>query len=201
MPWRTPSRSGYRNNNCRSPDVATGALFFFAVLQDFKKWRDPDSNRAITMIFRHILRPLGRRQILIGKWDYVQGVPLDTSWFCPYCCATVDTAFILRPAARAPHTPPQRARSQYSSTSSEPWSRRLGDPLPHQRVLYRFAFAGHCCLCIAGGRTRTPSLDVLTWRGSGLHPLDPLGPPLRRLERLRKMPPVAPHLPVAQLED
>jgi hypothetical protein len=30
----------------------------------------------------------------IGKRIYVQGVPLDTSWFCPYCCATVDTAYV-----------------------------------------------------------------------------------------------------------
>jgi hypothetical protein len=27
----------------------------------------------------------------IGKRIYVQRVPLDTSWFCPYCCATVET--------------------------------------------------------------------------------------------------------------
>ena len=30
----------------------------------------------------------------IGKRIYVHGVPLDTTWFCPYCCATVDTAFV-----------------------------------------------------------------------------------------------------------
>jgi len=30
----------------------------------------------------------------IGKRIYVHGVPLDTSWFCPYCCTTVDTAFV-----------------------------------------------------------------------------------------------------------
>ncbi len=27
----------------------------------------------------------------IGKRIYVHGVPLNTTWFCPYCCATVDT--------------------------------------------------------------------------------------------------------------
>ncbi len=42
------------------------------------------------MIFRHIPRPLGMRQIRKGKRICVHGVPLDTSWFCPYCCATVD---------------------------------------------------------------------------------------------------------------
>jgi hypothetical protein len=33
------------------------------------------------------------------------------------------------------------------------------------------------------------------------HPLDPLRPPLRRLERLSEVPTVSPHLPVAQLTD
>src|SRR5215211_773383 len=37
---------------------------------------------------------LGMRHILIGKRIYVHGVPLHTSWFCPYCCATVDTASV-----------------------------------------------------------------------------------------------------------
>jgi hypothetical protein len=30
----------------------------------------------------------------VGKRIYVHGVPLDTSWFCPYCCATVDTPLL-----------------------------------------------------------------------------------------------------------
>jgi hypothetical protein len=30
----------------------------------------------------------------ISKRIYVQGVPLGTTQFCPYCCATVDTAFV-----------------------------------------------------------------------------------------------------------
>jgi hypothetical protein len=30
----------------------------------------------------------------MGKRICVHGVPLDTTWFCPYCCATVDTAFV-----------------------------------------------------------------------------------------------------------
>ena len=46
------------------------------------------------MIFSHIPRPLGMRKTRIGKRIYVQVVPLDTSRFCPYCCATVDTACV-----------------------------------------------------------------------------------------------------------
>jgi hypothetical protein len=46
------------------------------------------------MIFSHIPRPIGTRKTRIGKGIYVHRVPLDTSWFCPYCCATVDTAFL-----------------------------------------------------------------------------------------------------------
>ena len=42
------------------------------------------------MIFRHMRKPLDMRKTRMGKRIYVQGVPLDTSWFCPYCCATVD---------------------------------------------------------------------------------------------------------------
>jgi hypothetical protein len=34
----------------------------------------------------------------IGKQIYVHCVPLDTIWFCPYCCATVDTASVTRRA-------------------------------------------------------------------------------------------------------
>ena len=45
------------------------------------------------MIFSHIQKPLGMRKTRIPKRIYVQGVPLRTGWFCPYCCVTVDTAF------------------------------------------------------------------------------------------------------------
>jgi hypothetical protein len=45
-----------------------------------------------TMIFSHMQEPLGMRKTRVGKRIYVQGVPSGTSWFCPYCCATVDTA-------------------------------------------------------------------------------------------------------------
>ena len=30
----------------------------------------------------------------IGKRIHVHGVPSDTIWFCPYCCATVDMTFL-----------------------------------------------------------------------------------------------------------
>jgi hypothetical protein len=45
------------------------------------------------MIFSHMQKPLGMRKTRICKRISVQGVPLDTSWFCPYCCATVDIYF------------------------------------------------------------------------------------------------------------
>ena len=35
------------------------------------------------------------RKTRVGKRIYVHGVPLCTSSFCPYCCATVDTASSL----------------------------------------------------------------------------------------------------------
>ncbi len=53
-----------------------------------------------TMIFSHIPRPLGMRKTRIGKRISVHGVPLDTSWFCSYGCATVDTAFVTRALAQ-----------------------------------------------------------------------------------------------------
>src|SRR5215210_6658084 len=46
------------------------------------------------MIFSHFRKPTGMRKTRLGKRISVHRVPLDTSWFCPYCCATVDTAFV-----------------------------------------------------------------------------------------------------------
>ncbi len=60
-----------------------------------------------TMIFSHMQKPLGMRQIRIGKRIYVHGVPLDTTWFCPYCCATVDTSF--RYSNRSANADPPRS--------------------------------------------------------------------------------------------
>src|SRR3712207_1930407 len=47
-----------------------------------------------TMIFSHMQKPLDMRIHRIGKRICVHGVPLCTSWFCPYCCATVDTSSV-----------------------------------------------------------------------------------------------------------
>ncbi len=50
-----------------------------------------------TMIFSHFSGPIGMRETRTGKRICVHRVPSDTSWFCPYCCATVDTPlFTLR---------------------------------------------------------------------------------------------------------
>jgi hypothetical protein len=62
-----------------------------------------------TMIFSHMQKPLGMRKTRIGKRIRVYRVPLDTSWFCPYCCATVDTAYVTLSGAgtrrRSPRCP------------------------------------------------------------------------------------------------
>ena len=47
-----------------------------------------------TMIFSHMQKPLGMRKTSVGMRISVQGVPLDTTRFWSYCCATVDTAFV-----------------------------------------------------------------------------------------------------------
>jgi hypothetical protein len=36
------------------------------------------------------------RKTRMGKRISVHRVPLDTSWFSPYCCVTVDMAFVIR---------------------------------------------------------------------------------------------------------
>jgi hypothetical protein len=64
-----------------------------------REWRDPDSNRGHHDF--HIRRPLGKRKTRVGKRIYVHRVPLDTTLFCPYCCATVDTASSLFRAPEA----------------------------------------------------------------------------------------------------
>jgi hypothetical protein len=51
------------------------------------------------MIFSHIQKPLELRKTRVGKRISVCRVPVGTTWFCPYCCATVDTALVqLLPA-------------------------------------------------------------------------------------------------------
>src|SRR5918997_4104684 len=68
-----------------------GSQSFLVFCRKFKEWRDPDSNRGHHDF--QIQKPLGMRKTRVGKQIYVHRVPLDTSWFCPYCCATVDTSF------------------------------------------------------------------------------------------------------------
>jgi hypothetical protein len=73
------------------------------------------------------------RKTRVGKRICVHRVPLDTSWFYPYCCATVDTAFVTssgtgcrtRPSARltrvlitAAYLIPQRR--MYRGTTTKP---------------------------------------------------------------------------------
>jgi hypothetical protein len=90
-----------------------------------------------TMIFSHIQKPLGMRQILIGKRIYVHGVPSDTSWFCPYCCAScVGTCFLCftcksvysKSGAEGIRTPNLRRAKAYRSIlciERATWGRRL----------------------------------------------------------------------------
>ena len=76
-----------------------------------------------TMIFSHMQKPLGMRKTRMGKRICVHGVPLDTTQFCPYCCATVDTDVVnLRGAGRRTHTSapsriPQRRVYQGATTT------------------------------------------------------------------------------------
>ena len=53
----------------------------------------------------------------LGMRIYVEGVPLDASWFCPYCCATVDTTFVTQ-------------RGTLSRTRSEPMPTLTSNTLP-----------------------------------------------------------------------
>ena len=46
------------------------------------------------MIFSHIQKPLGMRKTRVSRRICVHGVPVGTVLFCPYCCATVDTASV-----------------------------------------------------------------------------------------------------------
>jgi hypothetical protein len=56
------------------------------------------------MIFSHMQKPLGMRETRMGKRISVHRVPLDTTWFCPYCCATVDTPLFTQLSDRASWT-------------------------------------------------------------------------------------------------
>jgi hypothetical protein len=68
----------------RSLSSTARAIHFLAICRTFlsggTRIRTGD-----TMIFSDFRRPIGMRICRIGKRIYVHGVPLDTSWFCPYC--------------------------------------------------------------------------------------------------------------------
>jgi hypothetical protein len=74
----------------KSLSSTAGTLSFSAICRTFSSG-GTRIRTGDTMIFSHMQKPLGMRICRIGKRIYVQGVPLNTSWFCPYCCATVDT--------------------------------------------------------------------------------------------------------------
>src|SRR5215203_6787372 len=58
-----------------------------------------------TMIFSHMSRPLGMRFYRISKRISVHRVSLDIAWCRPYCCTTVDMAFVtLRGTRSRTHT-------------------------------------------------------------------------------------------------
>ena len=59
-----------------------------------------------TMIFSHVQKPIGMRKTRVGKRICVHCVPLDTTLFCPYCCATVDTPYVTLGCTEACRPPP-----------------------------------------------------------------------------------------------
>jgi len=81
----TPQKRGFGSS--------VESLYFSAICRTFRSG-GTRIRTGDTMIFSHIQKPLGMRKTRIGKRTYVHRVPLGTSRFCPYCCATVDTAFV-----------------------------------------------------------------------------------------------------------
>ena len=73
----------------RSLSSTARALHFFAFCRTLRSG-ETRIRTGDTMIFSHIQKPLGIRTARVGKRIYVHGVPLDTTRFCPYYCATVD---------------------------------------------------------------------------------------------------------------
>src|SRR5215204_5362437 len=69
------------------------SLYFSSICRTFRSG-GTRIRTGDTMIFSHMQKPLGMRKTRMGKRIYVQGIQLSTTWFCPYCCATVDTAFV-----------------------------------------------------------------------------------------------------------
>ncbi len=95
------------------------ALHFLAICRTFRSG-GTRIRTGDTMIFSHMQKPIGMRKTRVGIRIYVRRVPLDTSWFCPYCCATVDMASVTlrEPTSRVEplrvlrlHASPVRRRS------------------------------------------------------------------------------------------
>ena len=74
-------------------DSSVESLYFSTICRTFRSG-GTRIRTGDTMIFSHMQKPLGMRKTRMGKRISVHGVPLGTTWFCPYCCATVDTAFV-----------------------------------------------------------------------------------------------------------
>jgi hypothetical protein len=91
MPWKWRFLNRLLTKGSGS---TAGAPHFSAICRTFSSG-GTRIRTGDTMIFRHMQKPLGMRQILIDMRIYVHGVPLDTTWFCPYCCATVDTSSVI----------------------------------------------------------------------------------------------------------
>src|SRR5215216_5748558 len=70
------------------------ALHFLTIRRIFRSGgtRIPTGD---TLIFSHVQKPLGMRKTYVSMRVSVHGVPLGTTWFWSYCCATVDTASSL----------------------------------------------------------------------------------------------------------
>jgi hypothetical protein len=106
----------------RGLSSTAGTLTFSAICRTFRSG-GTRIRTGDTMIFSHMQKPLGMRKTRIGKRIYVQGVPLDTTWFCPYCCATVDMPSVTprsagsRMRTSAPSLIPQRLVYRAATTT------------------------------------------------------------------------------------
>jgi hypothetical protein len=114
-----------------------------------------------TMIFSHLQKPLGMRKTRVGMRIYVHCVPLHTTLFCPYCCATVDTAF-----ARA--NGPVLLKRAHAYTNQHHTARSI-------TILVRCAQAlpsgGRIAPEPGGGETRHLLLEEVSRSGYDLEPL------------------------------
>src|SRR5215207_6375431 len=98
----------------KGTDSSAESLYFSAICRTFRSG-GTRIRTGDTMIFSHMQEPLGMRKTRIGKQISVQGVPAGTIWFCPYCCATVDTASVTSrgTGSRTRTSAPSRASIGY----------------------------------------------------------------------------------------